>query len=578
MLPVAVVSAALSITAPLHAQTTQPSAVQIRDGANTWLVEQLASDEPATRIAAEAELESRGDAARADLEAALKSDSPAARKSARALLDKLGWAQPGDPPLVRGLLGQYGKSNAEARLFAIQSMVNMNAAAAPALLRTLLRETDEELLWEAIDLLDTTQPGDHRDLFKSLDTAELSAPLLYLSAKGNYDNADEFHRRLRLCVERTTSTNHYHPLNAVAVLSVAAEHAGDIDEQFRLAREGIRLHAEQVRVDPLIKLIVLHARHPGRTDLSDDLTFVSDDLRKSSRAVKLSLSWLASVGPADLQKRIGSASLDDLLMEPVVHSDEGDDELNDTLASIYSLRLANAQELAELELTRLLADDKTSAEQAYSARVYLYQIAKDRRDHAACVEHLNELDTLVKANGFDHIDWYRAELLAHRALEAHARDDRAGFDAAVAALSQEPNRTNAVMQIVPTLDAMDRRDEADRLIDLALEPVFEIQKNSEDFDPQPCNTIAWTLGRTGRRLDVAHEQALKANRLQPGTTAYIDTLAEIEHRLGNQSEAVRLETIAVLAADDQVDFMWGQLVRFRAGLNPGDRDKALPPE
>lgn len=81
-------------------------------------------------------------------------------------------------------------------------------------------------------------------------------------------------------------------------------------------------------------------------------------------------------------------------------------------------------------------------------------------------------------------------------------------------------------------------------------------------NPQALNGFAWTCTELDWNLEAAREAALKADRLQPGQTGIIDTIAEVEFRLGHKEAA--LEQIGrALALSPEDSYLKEQQAKFR---------------
>ena len=96
------------------------------------------------------------------------------------------------------------------------------------------------------------------------------------------------------------------------------------------------------------------------------------------------------------------------------------------------------------------------------------------------------------------------------------------------------------------LDKLGMRKEADELFETAYRALLDEAKR-DPFEGWRLNEIAWTCALAERKLKEGLEQARKAVRLRPLSAAYMDTLAEVLHRLGRHEEAAKWERAALKA-------------------------------
>lgn len=86
------------------------------------------------------------------------------------------------------------------------------------------------------------------------------------------------------------------------------------------------------------------------------------------------------------------------------------------------------------------------------------------------------------------------------------------------------------------------------------------------------NAWAWAAANCHRRLDDALTHAQTATRLRPGSSAYLDTLAEVYFHLGRREEAVAAQTRAMtLCRWGMLSFYLDRLKRFRDEPIPTDQ-------
>jgi tetratricopeptide (TPR) repeat protein len=83
------------------------------------------------------------------------------------------------------------------------------------------------------------------------------------------------------------------------------------------------------------------------------------------------------------------------------------------------------------------------------------------------------------------------------------------------------------------------------------------------YDARTLNNLAWMYAEQGIRLDEALGLSLLSLKIDPDQPAYIDTLAEIYYRMGDQEQAVALIRRAISIAPD-LEHYRRQLKKFLA--------------
>jgi tetratricopeptide (TPR) repeat protein len=114
--------------------------------------------------------------------------------------------------------------------------------------------------------------------------------------------------------------------------------------------------------------------------------------------------------------------------------------------------------------------------------------------------------------------------------------------------------------IVPALQDLGRRDEADKIFNAAYDALTDKITKAPD-DPMPRNNLAWLCAQSNRKLDQAVRLAGEAVALVPDDAACLDTQAEAYFREGQAAKAIEIETHALQVKPDDV-YMQKQLKRF----------------
>jgi tetratricopeptide (TPR) repeat protein len=154
---------------------------------------------------------------------------------------------------------------------------------------------------------------------------------------------------------------------------------------------------------------------------------------------------------------------------------------------------------------------------------------------------------------------------------AAGRGDEARKEAE-AALDLLPGNVELTVQFVPALDRLGRKKEADALFDAQ---VAVLRPLCADY-PRGAwlhNNLAWMSACCRRNLDEGLEHARKAVELDPETTGYLDTLAEVHFQRGEREQALEFMK-KCLARDAGNAYYRKQLKRFEAGDRNADLPKA----
>jgi tetratricopeptide (TPR) repeat protein len=534
------------------------------------LVAALSDPEPQKRESARAELERRGESVRGELEAAEKSAPPAQKLAIRGVLGELGWFDPDEPREIREIVDAYRRqTDGELRLTLGASLLE-NAAGIPTAVRLLCLEKDEQVAFQLAELIDASLEPAKQAAVRHAPTAQTSVGS-FLMAQVHALEVDRFNEHLRTLVGRSTARGNVAALNAIALLDAALP-TEKLSERLELSRARVRLVDEEDMDLAIAQLLALHATGGPGEGIDADLQMARDF--DQSRLVRLALAWVRPVLNPAQQNGIPAETIEQLLLEPL-NPEEGLDDAADRLFS------AGLFELAELEYTRILSLPDLEPQTREIVFLLLHRTARGAGDVAAQKKYLTEALAVPGGNALRR-DYLSASLLAINATEALEAGDGVGFEKLLPELRRAADDgAQEVLRVAPALDANRRRETSDDLIRrvVAKEKQRLAADDERDMDlAQLNNSIAWTLGRSGRDLAEARQFSLRANELQPLESSYMDTLAEIEHRLGNREEAVRLESQAVLRTMVQVPFMIEQLDRFRAGVKPGEEQIALQPD
>ena len=158
-----------------------------------------------------------------------------------------------------------------------------------------------------------------------------------------------------------------------------------------------------------------------------------------------------------------------------------------------------------------------------------------------------------------------ADVYWHYLRAAVARHDEAQTQRRMEQLLElRPTDPDIAIDVVPLLEKKNRPVDANLLFQWA----FDDLKKKLDADPHSAdnlNGLAWLCAKCNRNLPDALRWARQAAALLPSNAAILDTLAEVNFRLGHPQDALRIELEAAkLQPDDP--FMKQQVQRFRAAV------------
>ena|GEM_PF-5836519 len=136
------------------------------------------------------------------------------------------------------------------------------------------------------------------------------------------------------------------------------------------------------------------------------------------------------------------------------------------------------------------------------------------------------------------------------------------------ALSMMPGNLDLGENMIAELDQRGMRELADELFDKIFMHLVEHTRQFP-LDPSTWNNAAWVAARSNRRLEEGREMARRAVLLEPDSTSYRDTLAEVLYRLNEVDAATAIERQAMLDAPAEWH-LHEQLARFAdQALAPG---------
>ncbi len=188
---------------------------------------------------------------------------------------------------------------------------------------------------------------------------------------------------------------------------------------------------------------------------------------------------------------------------------------------------------------------------------------------AAASAHRRAIHYLLRNYGVSYVEGY-AYLTVPQAVRSYTARGllAAGKVGEAVALAKDclavmPGHTELVIGMVPGLDRLGRKKEADELFRLAWDAYGAIVKEHPD-SAWARYSAAWLAAGCRRELPAALEHAKKAVELEPGLRPYKEALAEVHFRRGEREQAVAL--MKELAAADRRNFHYKrQLERYQTG-------------
>lgn len=176
---------------------------------------------------------------------------------------------------------------------------------------------------------------------------------------------------------------------------------------------------------------------------------------------------------------------------------------------------------------------------------------------------------MLKTPGMYYVEVSAYMVVPHEILVSRARAAIAAgkvdeaMKAAREALAVTPGHVELVSGLVPQLEKLGKKAEADELFAIAWDAY---QKLLAEFPDSPAarNGLAALAANCRRELDKGLAFAQDAVRADPGSIAYRDTLAEVCFRSGDRTKAAAV--MGTLIEDDPRNRLYRrQLVRYRGG-------------
>ncbi|MCE9562581.1 MAG: tetratricopeptide repeat protein [Planctomycetes bacterium] len=194
-------------------------------------------------------------------------------------------------------------------------------------------------------------------------------------------------------------------------------------------------------------------------------------------------------------------------------------------------------------------------------------LVKDFATAAHCSQR--SLLVLMKTPGMYYVETSAYMIVPHdvliyrtRAALAAGKLDEA-MASARAALAVTPGHLVLVSGMVPALEKLGKKADADELFGIAWRAYEKVLADFPD-SPSARNGLATLSANCRRDLDKGLKYAREAVKADPGSVTYRESLAEVLFRSGDRDKAV--EVLTTLTAEDPRNPLYRrQLVRYRTG-------------
>ncbi len=337
----------------------------------------------------------------------------------------------------------------------------------------------------------------------------------------------------------------------------------DLDRLMTIGREQLDKNLASRRPRLLMRMAQTLEIN-GRSDLAQDLYmesgYLGDDaaFRRLGNQAAAGGDWKQAVTWYDQCYQVSQHSTD-LYLVSVAQNQVADaaaekNRLRARLAELHSYDLVRlAQQVhtigAPVEARALMSAYLRGNDFDSESNFFDYQrmaAIVAEQDPVAAAQHWRTA-TLLR---FQYLDVHAPPSLTYHYLAmqgqlAQARDlmqrgeTSAAFELLMQCAKFMGSDTAVAEEFVPWLQSSGHADQANQLF----EYVADRYRRVLDKYPNSAlhnNNFAWACARCDRHLNDALQHAERAVALQPDNTSYLDTLAELQFRLGNVAKAVEL--------------------------------------
>jgi hypothetical protein len=562
--PAAAPIAAMATEAP----QTQPVAQRIDQ-----LIDQLSSDDATERQSAAGDLLTIGLPARPAVLVASRTDEPGLRDQAAQILLQLPWYLPNDPKPVRDLLKHYGVPDVSQRRQIIESLVELNDPAALDVLGRLLNEDPSVgVRWTIVGFLRRLNNDTLLARYRTVEPPQDDPPMLALCAYARLDaNPAQARQFLNRCADLEFSApsddgefdNVIQVLCDFAVQDKAYAAAADLRRK-QYAR-GSPDDGEGIP-SALLELFALQAEYGPLPGLQGDLQLAGSAAGQPKIEYCLTRLYTRA-GKADQAATARAAAF------------AGSHTRTQRLDIGEFLTAHEWDDLAQAEFTALLTmppdPDDPSRQLDVLAHFHLATLAIKRGDELAAAKNeetalrsCGEILPVVRIDALGHQFPIAAseiwpEVHWHYLHVAQANHDDAQIREQLKQISLlRPTDPDIVIEVYRLLIHRGQPDAAKTLFDSAFNS-GKAKLDGDPHNPDLLNSQAWLCAECDQHLPQALVWSEESVSVLPRDSAAIDTLADVNFRLGDAKKAAELEAEA-LKYEPGDSFMTGQLAKYLA--------------
>jgi len=231
-------------------------------------------------------------------------------------------------------------------------------------------------------------------------------------------------------------------------------------------------------------------------------------------------------------------------------------------------------EIAELELETLAKGRGTGAARAAAA---LAERAWMIEDYAAALPYYERAGALLAGSGRELRSGRHGEtdyrlMLCKAAAALESGDDSSALAELRTLHESRPDRIEAAMILIRELRARGETDQAET-IRLKTAAAFQRMIDNNPRESAGYNALAWFMALIDDDLDEAEALSRRSLAIDPGTPAFLDTLAEIRYRRGDSGEALELIGYALAQRPASRHYYESQRRKFQESLDEAGTDE-----
>ncbi len=559
------------------------------------LIDQLASEDAVQRSAAAVDLLKIGRPARPAVLRAARGDDPDLRDRAAQILLQMPWYLPSDPAAIQDILRHYGNPDINQRRQIItgelaapltdpaaqrgkragddRAALRDDPAVFDVLARLLAEDPSVDVRWTIAGQFRRMGDADLLSRFRDIQPTENDPPLLALGAYARLEtDPDQARKLLARCADLEFAnpcddSEFDYVVDLLCDFDVADKnYAAAADLRRKQYARGSTTDESGIPL-PLLELFALQADYGPLPGLDNDLQLAGSAAQTPKIEYSLSLLYAHQSKPKDAAAARAAA---------FAASHTQTERIN-----VGSFLVDHGwDDLAQPEFNQILQmtpDPDGNQPQIIDARFQLAAMAVRRGDDFEAAKN-TELalragdGNLTRTDGRGNLIYVSrqdiwAEVHWRCIRAAQAKHDNAEVtkqlnDLLELKATDAQTAMDIAIDAVPLLKQRGQFDAASKLFNTA----FTEEKAKLDAhpdDPELLNGIAWLCAETSEHLPEALVWATQAVAKLPQDSAVIDTLADVNYRLGHAQKAVELESRALQLTPGDT-FMEAQLTKFRA--------------